>query len=313
MNAHRDPDRLVHDFLMEGQTELPDQVYDSVRATIEHKHQRVVIGPWRLPDIMNKLVPIALGAAAVVAVLAVGTQMLGPSVAGGGAASSATPSAPPSAPPSPTSPPATVGLPRARTSSPAALAPCRSRSTSRRPAASELPGLDAMTKDDDGLDPPTSVGAALLGWAWPSGTGFNVYGDPCHWTTTIPETPATTPDEIATALAAQSASDPTAPVDVTVGGFAGKAITLHVPMTYDAPDLTREERFADCDNDTYAFYGIEGETAEARNAQGAGQLDELWILDVDGEIVILDGTYSPATPVDLVEEMRTLAESATFE
>jgi NAD(P)-dependent dehydrogenase (short-subunit alcohol dehydrogenase family) len=27
-----------------------------------------------------------------------------------------------------------------------------------------------------------------------------VYGDPCHWTTTIPETPATTPDEIAEAV-----------------------------------------------------------------------------------------------------------------
>jgi hypothetical protein len=50
-----------------------------------------------------------------------------------------------------------------------------------------------------------------------------------------------------------------------------------------------------------------------RNAQGAGQIDELWILDVDGSIVILDATYGPAAPVDLVEELRTLAESATFE
>jgi hypothetical protein len=30
-------------------------------------------------------------------------------------------------------------------------------------------------------------------------------------------------------------------------------------------------------------------------------------------IVILDAAYSPATPADLVEELRTLAESATFE
>ena len=82
MTAPRDPDRLIHAFLMEGQTELADQVYDAVRANIEQKRQRVVIGPWRMPDIMNKLVPIGLGAAAVVAVLVVGTQLVG-SPAGG--------------------------------------------------------------------------------------------------------------------------------------------------------------------------------------------------------------------------------------
>ena len=58
MNAHRDPDRLVHAFLMEGETELADQVFDAVRDRIEHKPQRVVIGPWRMP-IMNKIVGYA--------------------------------------------------------------------------------------------------------------------------------------------------------------------------------------------------------------------------------------------------------------
>ena len=35
MNAHRDPDRLIHAFLMEGATELADEVYDTVRDRIE--------------------------------------------------------------------------------------------------------------------------------------------------------------------------------------------------------------------------------------------------------------------------------------
>ena len=60
MNAHRDPDRLIHAFLMEGQTELADPVYDAVRSVIEQKRQRARFGPWRTP-IMNKLVPIGLG------------------------------------------------------------------------------------------------------------------------------------------------------------------------------------------------------------------------------------------------------------
>ena len=49
MTARRDPDRLIRDFLAEGQTELADPIYDVVRAEIDRKRQRVVIGPWRFP------------------------------------------------------------------------------------------------------------------------------------------------------------------------------------------------------------------------------------------------------------------------
>ena len=95
MNPRRDPDRLINAFLMDGQTELADQVYDAVRSTIERRRQRVFIGPWRLP-VMNKLVPIGVGAAAVVGALFVGSRLLGaPSGPGG------FPSTEPSASPSP--------------------------------------------------------------------------------------------------------------------------------------------------------------------------------------------------------------------
>jgi hypothetical protein len=312
MNERRDPDRLVHDFLMEGQTELADQVYDAVRATIEQKRQRVVIGPWRMPD-MNKLVPIGLAGAAVVVVLAIGIQLLGPPAPGG---VGGVPSAEPSATPTPDTTPlrtAEAGLPEGPFIVTGADDPVQVTLDIASSGWVALREFDAVSKDDDGLDSPESVGAALLAWAWPAGTGFTVYGDPCQWATTIPEAPATTPDEIAAAFAAQASTDATAPVDVTVGGYAGKAITLNVPMSFDLPNATREEKFADCDSDVFGFYGVEGETEPARNAQGAGQIDELWILDVDGSIVILDATYGPAAPADLVEEMRTIAESATFE
>ncbi len=97
MTAHRDPDRLIHEFLLDGAEELHDQVYDAVRADIEHRRQRAVIGPWRMPHIMNKLVPIGLGAAAVVGVLVLGTQLLGPAAPDEtGEAPAATPMASPS-------------------------------------------------------------------------------------------------------------------------------------------------------------------------------------------------------------------------
>jgi hypothetical protein len=320
MNPRRDPDSLIGAFLKEGQTELADQVYDAVRASIEQQRQRVVIGPWRMPT-MNKLVPIGVASAAVVVALVAGMQLL-PGQSGLGAV----PSVEPSASAAPTTVPTTAPTPDATTSATpwagipagpyvanAPDDPVQVTLDIARPDWAALPQFYGVTKADDGLDPPDTVGAALLAWVWPAGAGFNVYGDPCQWQSTIPEAPATTPDEIAAAFAGQTASEPSAPVDVTVGGFSGKAITLRVPLGYDIPDAPREERFADCDNATYAFYGIEGEDVEARNAQGAGQIDELWILDVDGSIVILDATYSPATPAELVDELRTLAESATFE
>jgi hypothetical protein len=99
MTSSRDPDRLIHQFLLEGEEHLQDQVFDAVRASIEHKRQRALVRPWRTPT-MNKLVPIGLGAAAVVAVL-----ILGSGVAGIG--TQPTPSAEPSASPGPSlSPPA---------------------------------------------------------------------------------------------------------------------------------------------------------------------------------------------------------------
>jgi hypothetical protein len=93
MTAQRDPDRLIHAILMEGSEKLQDQIYDAVRAGIERKRQRAVIGPWRMPD-MNKLVPIGLGAAAVVVVIVIGTQLL-PRTGGVGGAPSAEPTATP--------------------------------------------------------------------------------------------------------------------------------------------------------------------------------------------------------------------------
>ncbi len=76
MTASRDPDRLIHEFLLEGEEQLHDQVYDVVRAEIEQKRQRAVFGPWRLPT-MNKFVTIGLGAAAVVVLVFLGAQLFG--------------------------------------------------------------------------------------------------------------------------------------------------------------------------------------------------------------------------------------------
>src|SRR5688572_11122472 len=108
MTASRDPDRLIHNFILEGEDQLQDQVYDAVRASIEQKRQRAFLGPWRTPT-MNKFVTIGLGAAALV-VLLVGVQLFG---SGGGGVGSV---------PSP-SPEASVAEPTATPDPTATLAP----------------------------------------------------------------------------------------------------------------------------------------------------------------------------------------------
>ena len=100
MTAHHDLDRQLSDFLREGPDELPYQSFDAVRDRTEQTRQRVVIGPWRLPE-MNKIVTIGLAAAAAVVVLVfVGAQLFGSPTGGTGA-----PGGEPTATPEPTASP----------------------------------------------------------------------------------------------------------------------------------------------------------------------------------------------------------------
>lgn len=301
MNAHRDPDRLINAFLMEGQTELADPVYDAVRATIEQKRQRVVFGPWRLPDIMNKFVPLGLGAAAVVLVLVVGTQLLrtpASDVGVGGA-----PSTTPSATPSPTAEPsvagpsasADTGLPVGSSHLLIDVGGVRGTVTVPAPGWGGDSGI--MAKDGN-VDPPDGAGMITF-------TGeLYVYGDPCEWSTTKPETPAKTVDKLVAALSAQASRNASAPVDITVGGYAGKSITLHVPD---------DAVFSQCDQGYFGSWNVGTDPTPSRHHQGPGQIDELWILDVDGVLTVIDTAYYAGTPVEHVEEMRAIVESTTFE
>ena len=91
MTVPRDPDRMIRAFIAEGADRLPDPVYDALRSEIDMKRQRAVIGPWRIPDV-SKIVPVALGAAAVVVVLVVGAQLIRPAQSGVTGAPAVTPS-----------------------------------------------------------------------------------------------------------------------------------------------------------------------------------------------------------------------------
>jgi hypothetical protein len=303
MNSRRDPDRMIHAFLLEGAEQLDDQVYDAVRASIERRRQRVVIGPWRMP-IMNKLVPIGLGAAALVVAVVIGIQLLGPPAPGGvGGAPSATPS--------PTPEPSVAGP----SPTPQGLLPEGSHVLTTGGAIDGLPTLPITVtipapewygEPGDGLLIKNDNSAA------PNGAGMivffgelYVYGDPCEWSTTRPDAPATTVDELVSALAAQASRDATAPVDITLGGYAGKSITLHVPD---------DAVFSECDRGTFGSWGVPGaDLSPFRYHQDPGQIDVVWVLDVDGVLTVIDRAYYAGTPTEHVDELRAIVESITFE
>ena len=160
-------------------------------------------------------------------------------------------------------------------------------------------GLHTFTAvDKHGIaGPPQGAGLVVYG------ADMLVYGDPCAWESTRPDDPAASLDELVAALSAQASRDATPPVDVTVGGYPGKMLTLHVPA---------DAVFTDCDRGEFRTL-VEVETDDARFHQGPGQIDEVWVVDVDGTFVFIDAGYFAATPAEDVEEMRAMVESATFE
>src|SRR3954468_19625874 len=107
MTAGRDPDRLIQAYLEEGLNELPDRAYDAVRFEIDQTHQRVVIGPWRLPT-MSNFARYGVAAAAVVLVALLGIKFL--PLGGTAPGSSAEPTETPLPPTTATDLPQTGGL-----------------------------------------------------------------------------------------------------------------------------------------------------------------------------------------------------------
>ena len=314
MTTPRDPDRLIREFLLEGEEQLQDQVYDVVRAEIEQKRQRVFFGPWRLPT-MNKFVTYGLAAAAVVAVLFVGSQLFGSPT--GGLGSDPThhrhPRADAGATPSPS---AESGLPRR--SVPRHwrrrrrwTRPCRDHGHIASPGWSSFSASMRLSKNDDGLDSTgLSAMCSLRGLSQP-GPGSMCTEIPA--TGLRPSRRRPPPRSMRSPLPSRPRRPATlsAPVDITLVDSPARRSR----STADVVDCrTRHARKCSRIATRAPSPALApGRHRTVRTAQGPGQIDEMWILDVDGSIVILNVVYGPDTPAALIDEMRAIVESATFE
>lgn len=314
-SSNRDVNRAIRSWLHEDRHEDVSRVAGAVLDQIEATpRRRATWWPTRRTEPMNKIVGLGLAAAALVAVLFVGAQLLGSPGSGLGGPGEPTETPEPTvAPvpsaattPEPTTPEPTVPEP---TVGPLGEGPFRLvweqlfgvRTTVTIPAP-DWHGLETDTNvEKRGMAEPPQ-GARLIVY----GGDLLVYGDPCAWESTRPDDPVASLDELVAALSAQASRDATPPVDVTVGGYPGKMLTLYVP---------EDAVFTDCDGGEFrTLIEVSDSGDEAPHFhQGPGQIAEVWVVDVDGTLVFFDAGYFADTPAEDVEEMRVMVESATFE
>jgi hypothetical protein len=134
--------------------------------------------------------------------------------------------------------------------------------------------------------------------------GGPLHTDPCvtneaiasDGTMVVPDIPVgPTAAEFATALADHPLLDVTTPVDVSLAGYAGKYVDLQVP------------------SDIAACSGTYRPWEPGLYAQGLGQRWHLWILDVDGQRVVVQSTDYAGTSAEHRAELQAIVDSVVIE
>lgn len=156
---------------------------------------------------------------------------------------------------------------------------------------------------------PSSVPAPVLGISvWDVG---QVFRDPCHWQSTG-FNPGPSVADLVTALVAQPRRNATTPADVTLAGYSGRYLELSVPADLKSSTWTD---FDTCDVDSGGHRDYNawlGNGMGNRHAQVPGQVDRLWVLDVNGQRLVVDATYSPDTTATDRDELQHIVESLRF-
>ena len=143
----------------------------------------------------------------------------------------------------------------------------------------------------------------------------NVYTDPCQWQGSLLN-PAVGPtvDDLATALAAQKDRNATAPTDVMLGGYPAKRVELSIPADLDP---------ATCDEGVIRTWVAPGEDASpvdqtetlgvTPGGMHPGQLNVAYIVDVNGERLVIDTWHMPGTSAADLAELDAILASMRIE
>lgn len=144
-------------------------------------------------------------------------------------------------------------------------------------------------------------GIVITLWGAPDLT----YGDACRWAGSPVEVEPTV-DFMADALAAQAMRDASRPREIEAGDHPGVELRLSVPGDLDITqcDVYEGKPYFQ------SWESADGETA--RYHQGPGQRDLVRLVDVDGELLIVDAATWPELPADLHAELMKVLDSMRF-
>jgi hypothetical protein len=152
-------------------------------------------------------------------------------------------------------------------------------------------------------DPPDSVvGSGMLNVT-------NVVQDGCTGHVAADPPVGPTVDDMATALAALSPFVLTKPPsDVTIDGFSGKHLELTVPeLTLGGS--AGDTKFTDCtDGELWSYIGKPLSFAN-HSYSHPGQVEEDWLLDVDGTRLMIATLRSPGSSKGDIAELRSILDS----
>jgi len=299
MTDDRSLERAARSWLENGPTQAPDRAVEAallrIQTTPQERDLRI---PWRLPTMTT---PARVATAALIGVIAVGGAlfMLGrPGQSGVGG-----PGPTPTQTPTPT--PAVLGdgpLSAGRyvtpwttkdwTTCPKPDAPDCNGPVVAEPVRFTVTVPDGPRGQRDLLAREQS--AAPSGASLGFGPGNWLYSDPCltpenDTDADIPVGP--TVNDLATALAEHPLLDTTDPLDVAIDRFAGKYVDLQVPA--DIAKCTRS-------------YSPMGSWVYA---QGPSNRWHIWILDVNGQRVVVQSADYAATSAQRQAELKAMVES----
>lgn len=291
----REPDvtRIVRSWLEEGADRVPDRVLDAVLEYLPTTPQRRPYrSAWRLSPMSNPF-RLAVAAAAVIVAVVAGINLLPRSGVGTGPSSSPipTPTAAPVASPAPLD---TSSLDRSL-----AAGTYRVATPFGKPFRLTLPAswtIKALVGGDANFSPVGGGGGVAVDLV------EGVFADPCHSSggpTTL--TPHTL-DALTQALTHMAGFTAGPVSDIVIGGQAGKFVVIK-----NSIDTTT----ATCTNGALLpIWTFSGGTSASTNG---GLTERLYLFDVNGTLVAIDGGYDATTPAALKQAIDTIVQSIVFE
>jgi hypothetical protein len=299
MSTDRDTTRIVRSWLRTDEHESANRVVDDVLALLDTTPQRRSWWPARRISDMNNLARLAIAAAAVVVVAVVGINMLPGSGGVGGSGPT------PVASPSPTTAPSASPLASQQSSQPtpaAVLPPAGKLAIGRHdlmlngvsfslavPSGWNSNGTFGIDKDSD----PGSFRAGFIFWNDPAD---GIFSDPCTQKQGPPVGPSGA--DLASAIANMPGTTAIGPTDVTVGGYPAKLVVVKIP---DVAACAAQN-----------FYLWWDEVLTGRYATELGSTIRVWIIDVNGTLIQLDGETSKDAGADVGQEVQQIVDSIQF-